>query len=189
MIQTKNKRKRDDGVGGLFEAFFESIAFHQNTIDPNCQEVHRDDWGLLKINSKIVRKIGTHGCGKHLTMETNVDIQTDAVHKEHLYYLIIWDFDHTDKGFVCIASDVIFQELKALVPLCIQESRSTTPKLFNKWYRDSLKKIYNPLVYDPVQWIVSYLRDIGDAIYNDTSTIVTLENLKDDLYYDDVQKL
>ena len=45
------------------------------------------------------------------------------------------------------------------------------------------------MVYDPVRWIVSYLRDIGDAIYNDTSTIVTLENLKNDLYYEDVQKL
>ena len=106
----------------MFEAFFESIAFHQDTIDPNCQEVHRDDCGLLKINSKIVLKIGTHGCGKHLTMETNVDTQTDTVHKEHLYFSIMWDFDHTYQDFVCIASDVIFQELKDLVPLCIQES-------------------------------------------------------------------
>ena len=73
--------------------------------------------------------------------------------------------------------------------MLLKNSRSTTPKLFNKWYRDSLKKIYNPLVYDPVRWIVSYLRDIGDAIYNDTSTIVTLENLKNDLYNEDVQKL
>ena len=116
-------------------------------------------------------------------METRIDKQAVAVHNEAVYYSIILDFDHTDEEFVCIASNAIFHQLKALVPMLLKNSRSTTPKLFNKWYRDSLKKIYNPLVYDPVQWIVSYLRDIGDAIYNDTSTIVTLENLKNDLYY------
>ena len=65
----KNKQKRDDTAGGLFEAFFENIAFHQDAIDPSIQNANKDEWGLLKINSKVVRKIGTHGCGKHLTME------------------------------------------------------------------------------------------------------------------------
>lgn len=185
----KNKQKRDDSAGGLFEAFFENIAFHQDAIDPSSQNANEDGWGLLKINSKVIRKIGTHGCGKHLTMETKVEEQAVAVHNKAVYYSITWDFNHTDEEFVCIASNAIFHRLKALVPRLMKNSRSTTPKLFNKWYRDSLKKLYNPLVYDPVQWIVSYLRDIGDTIYNDPSTIITLENLKNDLYYENVQKL